>query len=407
MRLLAVGCLLALAQDPPASRVPLSGASQDLKKQEPAQAHPKVDQKAVDEAIKKGVASLKGAKIQTSEGPGGRKLWWGELVLWTYVHAGVPESDERFEALFKEMMERKLETTYNVSLRAMILEELDRVKYQPHLKACAQFLVDNQCKNGQWSYGDPSFAADDVPTGGEGARQDVATSGGKPKVRADGKREKPKVARKVPVKKERDGPASGDNSNSQYAALGLRACHDAGIVLPKEGVKLAQKWWRDAQHDETDAKQAYAGDGWCYGPKNYGHAAYGSMTAGAVGSLAIYGYILGENWKADRGVQGGLEWMAKNFTVTENPGPPEHGGGKAGWMYYYYLYALERAGILAGTEKLGGHEWYPEGANQLLKAQKADGSWTSSDYGNGVWDTCFAILFLRRATRPLEDVATK
>jgi hypothetical protein len=25
---------------------------------------------------------------------------------------------------------------------------------------------------------------------------------------------------------------------------------------------------------------------------------------------------------------------------------------------------------------------------------------------HAIWDTCFAILFLRRATRPLDDVAT-
>jgi len=37
----------------------------------------------------------------------------------------------------------------------------------------------------------------------------------------------------------------------------------------------------------------------------------------------------------------------------------------------------------------------------------ADGSWGfKSDIDSPVWDTCFAILFLRRATRPLNDVAS-
>jgi len=77
-------------------------------------------------------------------------------------------------------------------------------------------------------------------------------------------------------------------------------------------------------------------------------------------------------------------------------------------MHYYYLYGLERAGILYGTETFGSHEWYPEGAEFLLANQRADGAWISKDnaYANAVWDTCFAILFLRRATRPLQDVAT-
>jgi len=82
-------------------------------------------------------------------------------------------------------------------------------------------------------------------------------------------------------------------------------------------------------------------------------------------------------------------------------------------MAYYFLYALERAGMLCGVEALGGHKWYPEGVQHLLGAQKPDGSWLSPlPHGdrpvllNSVWDTCFAILFLKRATRPLVEVAS-
>ena len=75
------------------------------------------------------------------------------------------------------------------------------------------------------------------------------------------------------------------------------------------------------------------------------------------------------------------------------------------FLHYYYLYALERAAILYGTETLGRHVWYVEGANWLLDGQKPDGSWDVGDRQwapwNPVWDTCFAILFLKRATRPL------
>ena len=38
----------------------------------------------------------------------------------------------------------------------------------------------------------------------------------------------------------------------------------------------------------------------------------------------------------------------------------------------------------------------------LLAAQKADGSWDASHYGQPTWDTCFAILFLKQATRRLD-----
>ena len=62
-----------------------------------------------------------------------------------------------------------------------------------------------------------------------------------------------------------------------------------------------------------------------------------------------------------------------------------------------------------GTDRFGAHDWYAEGAAWLLETQRPDGSWLTANAkgGQGVWDTCFAILFLRRATRPLIDVASE
>jgi len=79
-----------------------------------------------------------------------------ELILWTFVHAGVRESDPDFQKYFKKMVDGPLEKTYKVALQAMILEELDRIAYQHRIWQCAQFLIDNQCKNGQWNYGSPT-----------------------------------------------------------------------------------------------------------------------------------------------------------------------------------------------------------------------------------------------------------
>jgi hypothetical protein len=360
-------------------------------------APPKVDPARVDAAIRKGAEFLK-----SRPDFGVKKSRRDELVLLTLLHAGVPESDPKFRELLARILETPLERTYNAALQAMILEELDRVKYQTRIWQCAQFLVDNQCRNGQWSYGKPTAHVDEVPTGTP-VRSDTA-SGGKArgKVRdfePPGARQKPKVVRKLPVTQKRTGPDGGDNSNTQYAALGLRACHDAGIVFPKDVIALARKWWVESQHDPEDPKEAYPARGWSYDEKGDFHP-YGSMTAGAAGGLLICDYILEENWKHDRAAQAGLAWIAKRFTVAENPGPPEKHGG--GLNHYYYLYALERLGVLASTEFFGPHEWYPAGAELLLGAQQADGSWKVDDE---ICDTCYAILFLRRATRPL-DVAT-
>jgi hypothetical protein len=289
----------------------------------------------------------------------------------------------------------------------MCLEELDRVKYQNKIKECAQFLVDNQCANGQWSYGEPTPFVPGTPTTGSGA---AVASGAKEVGGAEpGKREKPKVVRRVSVQKTRQGPASGDNSNSQYAALGLRACHDAGITLPKETViKPAKRWWATCQLGEKGKDTAVATGtavmgtprGWSY---TTAEPAYSSMSAGAIGAVCIYDYILGEDWKKDRVVADGLAWLTKNFSVTENIGPCQTGGQHPKEFLYYYLYALERVGMLYDTALIGRRDWYLEGAQVILAAQKADGSWAESGPATmrPTWDTCFAILFLKRATQPL------
>ena len=97
----------------------------------------------------------------------------------------------------------------------------------------------------------------------------------------------------------------------------------------------------------------------------------------------------GEDWKTDQNLADGVAWLADNFTVNSNP-------KKGGPWHYYYLYGLERAGVLYDTKKFGSRDWYAAGAKLLVAKQGADGNW-----GAHRRDTCFAILFLKRATRPL------
>jgi len=367
---------------------------------------PKPDQSKVDQAIKDGVRFLKNRlpEFQSRKNPEGRDMRVDELVLWTFLHAGVPETDDAFKTLFDRVLAAKEEVTYRVALKAMILEELDRVKYQSWIARCAQFLADNQCEDGQWSYGNPSIAVDDIPTP---SRKDVPTGTSSDPI-VD--RKKPKVQRKIGIKARRKGPRTGDNSNSQYAALGIRACADAGIVFDRDLLQRALKSWSDSQ--QKDGGWAYAGRRAGPGPgPGPEHDSYGSMSAGGVGGLIIYLNLLGQNAKSDRRVGTGMKWLEKNFSVQENP-------KKGPQWFYYYLYALERAGVFAGTEKIGTHCWYFEGAQVLLKKQQEDGSWGQrpprgpqggnrpAAHGDPIADTCFAILFLRRAARPFEDVAT-
>jgi hypothetical protein len=414
-----------------------------------------VDQVKVDMAIEKGIKYLKAnnAAHMAAADHVGRKMSKRELVLFTYVHSDVPETDADFKTLFDDMMKDKLEATYCVALQAMVLEEVERVKYQKRIAQCAKFLVDNQGPQGFWSYGSPSIYVEDI-TYDIPKRKDVASGGGSSQgggvkqfeLPQPGMRTKPKVTNKIKIKKDRDGEGH-DNSNTQYAALGCRACVDSGIILEEKVIDTAMKWLRDCQKKEqAQAEDLIEGgvngpdggmpggkpgvssgpgagggtvagpsrvqrkavpEGWCYSD-HADHKAYGSMTAGAIGSLAIWDYIKDadegrkRSWKSDGDIAKGLVWLGKNFSVTYNPGPYEHAKMEENSknQYLYYMYALERAGMLYGTEMMGTHKWYPEGAKVLIETQGADGHW-----GDGTVDTCFAILFLKRATRSL-GVAT-
>ncbi len=369
----------------------------------------------VNQAIDKGIAHLKGKRTGSYH----QDIENGnELILLTYLHADVPDTDADFQELLKYTLESRLEKTYKVALTAMCFEEYERVKYQWRIHQCAQFLADNISNQGKTRYGQPTIFAEDVKPVPTGERKAVKTTtkreeGVSPYEPA--RRKKPLVTNIIQVKQKRPGPGDYDHSNMQYSALGLRACHDAGIRFEPQLIQLVDEHWRKQQSNDQDARVDVlhldppqrgrrSGPGSTkatmavrVAPQGWGYQGSGdcrgSMTAGAVGALCIIDYILGKDWREDKDVLEGLQWINKNFTVTENPKL----GSK--W-YYYYMYGLERAGMLFGTEIIGDHRWYREGAEQLLQDQKANGGWGS------VTDTCFAILFLKRATRRL-DVATQ
>jgi hypothetical protein len=63
---------------------------------------------------------------------------------------------------------------------------------------------------------------------------------------------------------------------------------------------------------------------------------------------------------------------------------------------YYFLWSLERTAVAYGIQKIGGKDWYDWGANFLIADQETNGSWQGV-HGQYGADTCFALLFLRRA----------
>jgi len=98
----------------------------------------------------------------------------------------------------------------------------------------------------------------------------------------------------------------------------------------------------------------------------------------------------------------GLAWLQSNYSVRAVR--PEAGA----WCVWHYVYllALKEAGNALGVWKIGGHDWYLEGAAHLLASQRADGSW-SSPAEEPTQDTALALLYLKGALVPVETKSGK
>jgi hypothetical protein len=305
------------------------------------------------------------------------------LVTLALLKSGVPVDHPRIEQAFAYLRTLSLAKTYSVSILLMALdakyaparetfdeEEVDRYGHRRVTDPCAQnvtpedlawmkeavrFLTENQA-NGVWRY----------PTGGF------------------------------------------DLSNTQYALLGLKAA-------ARCGVKIRRRVWLDAldallacQQEEgpevavrvNEVRGDYRVE-WTERARarGFGYVASTAPTA-SMTTAGLAGLLIcqSELWnlrsftgrlrqETRDAIRDGFAWMQTHFSVTGNP------GGSGRW-HYYYLYGLERAGILASTRFIGDHDWYAEGAEVLLAAQAADGSWIRGDVVN----TCFAVLFLKRAS---------
>ncbi len=191
----------------------------------------------------------------------------------------------------------------------------------------------------------------------------------------------------------------GDNSNTQYALLGLQAASAAGVAVNPTVWALARDYWECAE------KQ---GGGWAYTPDAQNIT--GSMTCAGISSLVIAGRqrqrgdeiiegaaINNCGRKAVRcNLQAGLNWLADHADVNQNFGFGQQ------WKFYY-LYGLERAGRLTGQQFLGSRDWFRLGAQELVQGQnRLTGSWRGALVeSNELVATSFALIFLAKGRAPV------
>jgi hypothetical protein len=101
----------------------------------------------------------------------------------------------------------------------------------------------------------------------------------------------------------------------------------------------------------------------------------------------------------DRLAESAIDWLGRHFDAQKNPVPWGSDAEEKRW-YTYYLYGVERVGSLFARTQIGAHDWYWEGARALVVKQGKEGQW-ASPYGEAQPNTCFALLFLERATAAL------
>ncbi len=184
--------------------------------------------------------------------------------------------------------------------------------------------------------------------------------------------------------------------------MGLKP--DKSADVDKSRTTVVLKPYDDKRY-RAEKKKMYA-RGWRYTAQG-GEPYCGSMTTSGVAALVICKaalegtpYYQRNKKKINQGIRDGAAWLAHNFTVSTNPGRP-------GMWHYYYLYGLERAGVLALCNRFGKHDWYAEGSAFLLGSQRPDGSWSQDGMISALSNTCFAILFLKKATTPMVKLGDK
>jgi hypothetical protein len=325
-----------------------------------------IDPRAVKEAIDRGVEYFK--RTQKADGswtaePGGdvERCGTTALAVLAMISCGVEKTDPSIVKAMKYMRDnagKKAGRTYSLSLQTMAFCAVDPVtdliKIRDNVTLLQQTQSGRNEHSGGWHY--------------------TATG-------------------------------TSDLSCSQFAILALYEAERVGVRASDATWNSALRYWKKTQN--TDGS-------WGYTPQAGGGSSgsRGSMSCAGIASLIITAGTMEKggatvngdqilcfqkpNEETSKQIKDGIDWLAKNFNVSQNPG--------ANAYLLYYLYGLERAGRMTNQRFIGRHDWYRTGTDKLLNLQDplGSGQWKIGDLGSYVVsDTAFALLFLSHGRRPV------
>jgi hypothetical protein len=378
---------------------------------------PPVEKEAIDQAVERGVVALR--KMQGADG------------TWPFVHIGPTAlagltllecgvaADDKAVVQAAEAVRRDspaTSQTYALALAILFLDRLGEANDVALIESLTVRLLAGQANNGGWTYGCPPISDNEVRRLTTHLKQRKEPEGRRPPPEQGGKKrtfqDLPREIQQQLQLINRVGDAGNgiltDNSNTQFATLALWVARRHG--LPVDGA-LARI---DARYRGSQNRNG----GWAYniflgqfvGEQNSSTA---TMTCAALLGLAVAhgtaadlareknprGKLAGDLGK-DPAVVNGL--LALSTAVGQPTGllKDPQGQGRlrvqAGGKAYYFLWSLERVAVALDLDTIGGKDWYNWGAELLLANQRPDGTW-QDEYGTYGADTCFALLFLRRA----------
>ncbi len=364
------------------------------------------DQQRVDRAVRRGVAYLRRRQKPDGSWPSFNIITVGPTALagLALLEGGVPADDPalRKAAAWLRPQLKTLNQNYSLSLAILFLDRLGQLGDDELIHEMALRLVAGQSSAGGWTYGSPVLSAVEhrqlssvLTRNAPSSILDIKAVDLN-KLSLEGEKELAAALKGLVVLQPPPGPEvkmlpidGADNSNTQFAVLGLWAARRHGVPLDRT-LALAVKRFRTSQQPDGS---------WTYHYQRPTRATL-SFSGGGLVALAIDLGLTNEASPdkhraatTDPDVRKALAWVGKQI------GQPTGRWEKHALFDTLWLWSIERVAMLYNLRKIDGKEWYPWGAEILVANQQADGGWpgTWANEGHRDVSTSLALLFLARA----------